>query len=282
MFTISNDFLLPTAVLGAADPEMVCIENALRILNVPFCFAVVDGVRVHGGNAYSPAVTVNQGIREDALFVECAVAGCKRINVADHHRPGDYGYGRDPSEFWEASSIGQVHRFLTEWSAAHPSLGWTTEVLDAAFGENRYVVAASDHCPGAAFAGKCPGVSYEALFTFRATNSAAFNGMTPDEWAAQVVVAIAALQAAPRVETPHGFYVVIEERINLLNHAQLIGSVPMQYRMDGTDRDPRTKVGLMVGDNPALVRHWMESMQGQLVDIYGDPMRGYAGGYLPA
>src|SRR5690606_33702597 len=42
---------------------------------------------------------------EDVCHPELADRTVRRI---DHHRPGDPGYGRPPSEFLEASSIGQV------------------------------------------------------------------------------------------------------------------------------------------------------------------------------
>ena len=116
----------------------------------------------------------------------------------------------------------------------------------------------------------------------RARNSAAFNKQTPEEWMAVVDAAIARLVELP-IATAGGFeYRVSTEDIPLLNHAQLIAGLPVQYIMAGTARDPRTKVGLLGGE-PAMISAWMaEKAAGELVDVYGDAQRGYAGGYLPS
>lgn len=288
MFTISNEFLLPVVVLGAADPEMNAIEVALRYLNVSFYYAGANGVRVHPGNAYAatfaihPEVDGLHGIRVDALFVECEIAGFARINVADHHRPGDYGFGRNPADFWDASSIGQVYNFLKEWGDAHPSLGWSTMVLNDAFGGDRFNIAASDHCPAHAFAGMCPGIDVDYLRRMRARNSASFNKMEPDQWLQAVEAACRILEGLPRVATPAGDYAVAVEEVPFLNHAQLFTNIPVEYRMNGTPRDPRNKVGLLGGTNSELVRYWMDAKASELDGIYGDPSRGYAGGYVKA
>jgi hypothetical protein len=199
----------------------------------------------------------------------------KRGIVVDHHRPGDAGYGASPERFWEASSIGQMYRLLTRGY-------WVdVEVANAAFGEERLLIAASDHCPGHAFQGRCPGVDVAALKAMRARNSASFNKMEPDVWLATVEASIAKLRSFPRGSLAGHTYAIASEDIELGNHAQLIAGIPMQYIMAGTARDPRTKVGLLGGE-PELIAAWMEFKAGSLVDIYGDPARGYCGGYLPS
>lgn len=96
-------------VLGAPDPEMTLIEALLRDHGEEVIHALDDrGERVHPGNAYRcPIPVVPEG--STAYAVECIDVlpeeGWVRI---DHHRPGDPGYGRPPSEFLPASSIGQV------------------------------------------------------------------------------------------------------------------------------------------------------------------------------
>lgn len=302
-------------ILGAIDPEMIAIEAAIRAVYAhyeqdPYVvyagFTGADGVvaRCHGGVAYKGTHLIDEsfvprpivdpsdidgvcGYSDDTPFedqdglipvwIECEVNGGdrKRGIAVDHHRPGDAGYGASPERFWEASSIGQMYRLLTRGY-------WVdVEVANAAFGEERLLIAASDHCPGHAFQGRCPGVDIPALKAMRAANSAAFNKMEPAVWLQTVEASIAKLRSFPRGSLAGHTYAIASEDIELGNHAQLIAGIPMQYIMAGTARDPRTKVGLLGGE-PELIAAWMEFKAGSLVDIYGDPARGYCGGYLPS
>src|SRR5690606_35849929 len=114
-------------ILGAPDPEMQAIETLLRECGEHVAYALDErGERVHAGNAYQAArPPVSDGQYDVVYAVECGgdwfgalnvwspydddggpvLTGCIRI---DHHRPGDPGYGRPPSEFFAASSLGQV------------------------------------------------------------------------------------------------------------------------------------------------------------------------------
>ena len=289
-------------VLGAADPEMQAIELAIEHIcqqlgvraNVQYAaFVGADGTvnRCHGGVAYKAthlldswelicngldsAISTTIPAGRTPIWIECEHVGSVRSgHVIDHHRAGDPGYGLPPSQFWEASSIGQIYALFLE-------NGVDLQLCAAAFGEDRFLIAASDHCPGHAFAGKCPGVDIPALKAMRAANSAAFNKMDPETWIQVVDASIAKLQASPRGELAGHVYAIASEDIALGNHAQLISGLPMEYTMPGSPRDPRVKVGLLGGE-PELVAAWMASKASQLTDIYGDPARGYAGGYLPS
>lgn len=110
-------------ILGAADPEMERIEALLRECGECIVYASRDesGRRVRAAEAYEPYLsmieppggTTWRGSSEPVVYcVECAApAGFTAVDdvrVIDHHRPGDPGYGRPPSEFMTASSIGQV------------------------------------------------------------------------------------------------------------------------------------------------------------------------------
>jgi hypothetical protein len=107
--------------------------------------------------------------------------------------------------------------------------------------------------------------------------------MSVEEWTAIVDSSIAILRALPVATVGGGEYRVSTTDVQLLNHAQLIAGLPVQYIMQGNARDPRTKVGLLGGE-PSMIAAWMaeKAESGELVDIYGDPARGYAGGYIPA
>jgi hypothetical protein len=265
-----------TVILGAGDPEMAAIAAACGKLGIATLQAAVDGVACHPGNAYKANGYELGGILADdyVISVECAVSGLVPDFCADHHREGDRGYGRPPAAYWEASSIGQVFNHLLEG-------GIPLDYLEDAFGPERMLIAASDHCPSHAFMGRCPGIDVSALKEMRARNSASFNKMTVEEWVAVVDSSIDILRALPIAVAGGGEYRVSTTDVPLLNHAQLIAGIPVQYVMSGNARDPRTKVGLLGGE-PEMISAWMaEKSAGELVDVYGDPQRGYAGGYIP-
>lgn len=291
-------------VLGAPDPEMNFIQDSLYRL-FPAAEIYVAGTvdefgvfkRCHPGNAYaataakcelSSSVVPLQAATADTLgtvrglqpvFVECNIplVGWNGNYIMDHHNPGDRGFGGKPEHYWESSSVGQIYNLLHFWGA-HPLK------LERAFqGEKRFLVAASDHCPGHAYRGHCPGIEVEELHLFRAETSAAFNKMTVDQWMEAVDNACCRLRNLMVIQTPHGEYAVAEEEIEMLNQASLILDMPVQYTVSGNARDPRTKTGIL-GGSPELISYWMDyakSIDGlQLVGVYGDPARGYAGGYV--
>jgi hypothetical protein len=130
-------------VLGADDPEMRRIEQCLKENNIRYIFAEKDGVRVHPGNAYEANNTIDFLEEANGVgFIECWVNNITPSYVIDHHRPGDPGHGKPSELYWEASSLGQLHKFL----------GVAPKAGDDA-------LAAMDHCFNAALQGRCPGVS---------------------------------------------------------------------------------------------------------------------------
>lgn len=292
----SSEFFARHAfILGAADPEMTRIEKVLRTFGARVIYAAFEGsdgsvARCHGGVAYkathllegdsvlSPAATVVSYLRDThtPVWVECGIPGASRSPessyVLDHHNPGDPGYGGAPVLYWESSSLGQLWMLLI----GH---GVDPVAAAAAFGEDARLLAASDHCPSHAFQGRCPGVDVAALRSMRRANAAAFQKKALPDFDREVDAAVAALLALPEVVTSAGTYRVSTGDIPQLNHAQLEAGVPVQYTMPGNARDPRTKIGLLGGE-PELIRLWMSSKASELIDIYGDPERGYAGGYL--
>ena len=290
-------------ILGAADPEMEFIKDSLiRFWDNPAIF-IAGTVDEHGifkrcspGNAYlathayceitqsfatiQPAgENLGTVCNKQPVFIECniPVVGWNGNYHVDHHNPGDKGYGGAPEHYWESSSVGQVYNLLMFWGA-HPLK------LERAFlGEKRFLVAASDHCPSHAYQGRCPGIDREAPHLFRAETSAAFNRMSVDEWLEAVDIACCRLRNLAVIQTPHGGYSIAEEEIDMLNQASLILGMAVQYQTVGNARDPRRKMGIL-GGSPELVAHWMEHARDPdglgLVNVYGDPARGYAGGYV--
>jgi hypothetical protein len=151
--------------------------------------------------------------------------------------------------------------------------------------ESFRLTAAGDHCPGAAYAGRCPGVDPERLMAHRATATAAYRKMTVEAVIAEVVAAMAMIRAAQRIFL--GGAEVADLRpgtVPGLPEASLRLGVCVIYEM--VERDGRRKVGLLgagegtpAGPAPAaeFISVWGPA-QG-LTGLYGDPVRGFAGGY---
>lgn len=166
--------------------------------------------------------------------------------------------------------------------------------------------AAADHCLAAAYRGECPGVDPDALMRWRVTSRAAFQGRDPEALLADVERARAAIRSAPEV--------VLESRADMPHtddhdrscsvcsgcardesyardlRGRRVPELPEASAREGTcvvadglpGRDGRIKVICQSG-SPEQIRAFAEiwaPAQG-LTDIYGDPARGFAGGYLP-
>jgi hypothetical protein len=261
------------------------------------------------------------------LRVECDAApgsflartlGQADVVVCDHHRPGDSGFGRPPAEYLPASAIGQVAAALAErlpWPAAvdcalsvgHPG-GWVLVdgdqdyaglvwVLGRADGStvvppnDLLLLAASDHCPAAAYRGRCPGVDPDQLRDWRARTRAAFQRRSMEAVLADVESACAAILEAPgvRLASSRSGHCGCDVRdlrgryVPELPEASLRLGLPVL--VDGLPGPDGRKKVVLVGDEDgdavrAFLGDWAAG-QG-LTDLYGDPARGFAGGYLPA
>ena len=257
-------------VLGAADPEMARIEKVLHDIGAGFTYATVNEVRCHPGNAYKADQMHTHNM---IVWVECGSAemACPHIRI-DHHNEGDNGFSMGPENFWEGSSLGQLYRLLLANGAAQ-------SVLDSLFGEDKYLVAASDHCPAAAYKGLCPGVDKWELAAYRARRNAEYLKVSVEEYISVLHDSIAIAEKLPVKELGGEVYYVANEPIDYLNEVSLRLGITVEYVMPGSQRDPRVKVGLL-GGSPSLTAAWMEHKKDSLVGIYGSPTRGYAGGYL--
>jgi len=268
-------------VLGAGDPEMEAIEKLLRDRGERVAYATLrrrPGTRVHPAAAYGDDAVVEPRATRDAgevVLVECApelsVLGQVRVSVVDHHRPGDPGFGRVPAEYWRASSIGQVWRIL-HGSEPPPS-------------ELRYV-AAADHCLRAAYAGECPGVDPDKLARWRAVSRAAFQRRTVDEIEADVSAAMQALREAPEIEIwldDQGPPVVLAD----MRGEEVVRELPEAAARLGAGytsgplASPDGRLKFTCAGTPLQCHAWLQWTGETLEDLYGDPMRGFVGGYLP-
>ena len=273
-------------VFGAPDPEAATAENLAYEAGCRVYYAAVNGQQVHPGNAYRATGIIRPAGQDIAPFTgletlilfECdgSFSQPGAIKV-DHHRPGDVGFGRPPAEYWEASSIGQLWlilramRILPEWRKEADEI------------HRLKIIAAADHCLRAAYAGECPGVEPDDLLAFRAASRAAFQRRSPEEVQADVEATTEALRMGPLEYLGNGYtardmrrdppWPELPEAAARLGESYIAGPIP--------DRSGRAKI--TCSGVPAVVRVFMDEWApGEgLQDIYGDPARGFAGGYLP-
>jgi hypothetical protein len=139
------------------------------------------------------------------------------------------------------------------------------------------LTAAADHCLESAYRGRCPGVDPDALMRWRAESRAAFQRRPVEAVLADIEAARQRLRAACAASTSLPYADLRGESIPELPEAAAREGIP--FLADQTDRSGRRKVVLMAAP-PDLVRRFLsgEIVPG-LVDYYGDPARGFAGGY---
>jgi hypothetical protein len=108
-----------TVIFGGADYEEAAARQVAREAELLTATATLDGGKVHAGNAYQANgfEMDAEGVEpsEKVIIFECTpkIAGDLLITLqADHHNPGDTGYGVGPENFWEASSLGQLCKYL--------------------------------------------------------------------------------------------------------------------------------------------------------------------------
>lgn len=285
---------------------------------------------------------------QEIVLVECDFGGIADPDdqrptlaaVCDHHRAGDPGYGRPPAEFLPASSLGQVIALLAKRGALPADwrrLPWMVEAQAApgtwsppgtppgaddpdwwiGLGDEiaqipqvMVLTAAGDHCPGAAYAGRCPGVDPDALLKHRVVQRAAFQRRPVEAVLADIEATSARIAVAPRLRL--GDVDVVDMRPGrgvpcavhktgacdgrqsacyadspelpeaaLRLHVAVLG-VPRP----GAAAAGRQKVtlggageGTVAGTAPveAFLGGW--AAEDGLMDLYGDPARGFAGGY---
>ncbi len=311
-------------VLGASDPEMARIEEVLRARGEAVVHATRGGARVRAGDAYRADMAPIEA--EAVVLVECGGETLDRCSVCrdrasgrgdglglsdrgtwgglgpcgdchawpsggvagprrcDHHAPGDVGYGLGPEHYLRASSLGQVLALLG-LPATH---------------EDR-LIAAADHCLGAAYRGECLGVYPDQLLADRVRRQAAFRGV--DEMVVRIeiqrareaiaeapMVQIAGVEDAPHTDD-HGWkmsvcdgcrdYPILVHDLRgryvpgLVEAAAVTGAEYVSGPLPGE----RTKY--TVSGRPETVRAWLARAERDgMHDTYGDPARGFAGGYV--
>jgi len=302
--TITNTVTNTVWLLGASDPEMERIEALLMQTKCHFVYATANGRRVHPGNAYrADHPVIPEG--STVYAVECGWEGeTADVFHIDHHRPGDLGFGRPPAEFLPASSIGQVHATLAR--LANPEYEdagefilsgqvWSVRMreTDKIVGKFRLLsllplyedalAAAADHCLGAAYRGECPGINPDVLMRWRAASRAKFQGRPMSEVLADVAAAGRLLAQARVIELAPDIYVKdMRASVPIRELPEAATRLGIPY-VSGPLVGPDGRKKFTVSGFPVTVRAFLDvwAPEEGLVDLYGDPDRGFAGGYAP-
>lgn len=251
-------------VLGAGDPEMSAIEKICKNKNHTTLHATAQGRRVHPGNAYkADPITIENRAKYIVIWVECRSASLQSNDIIiDHHALGDPGFGYLAENYWLGSSLGQ-----------------TCQLLGVAPTEKLNIIAAADHCLGHAYQGLCPGVEPRQLRTWRAESRAAFQGISVLKIMEEIESGIKTIAEMPTtIINGHtfidsrGFYIK-----EFSEASAILGKAAMYDLRD--KKSGRLKVGVLNGTHQEIAA-WMDWSKSFLNDCYGDPHRGYAGGYM--
>ena len=246
-------------ILGAPDHEMREIERVLLINGIPYSFATTRGRIVQSHEAYKASGTTTLvPTNTDIIFVECAVMGLTPVYRIDHHNEGDPGFGKLPHEYLEGSSLGQVLDYLG---------------IEAT--QEQRIIAAADHCLAHAYQGRCPGVTPAELSAWRIRSRATARGLSEAELVSQIATATEALRQAPTIVV-EGMQVAWFDNVPPeVSEASARVGVPFAFIRK--ESDGRVKSGIRSA--PArVVEAWIRTCG--LKGIYGDPQRGFAGGYF--
>ena len=237
----------------------------------------------------------------------------------DHHRPGDYGYGVAPRNAVRASSLGQTisrlaagcHPFST-WAEVIDDVfvedytdgpgrilaydeGVCVRTLDADTGKLVWrripnvlaATAAGDHCLAAAYAGQCRGVSVDELRMVRTVAKANFLKIGIGEMLGRLTEARRILSHAPIIKI--GDYDVVDLRGKFVAELPEVacqrGCAYIAEAPPDKARPNDRKIvlgGCGEGTHPGKgpVEAFLAGAIPELVDLYGDPVRGFAGGYI--
>lgn len=142
------------------------------------------------------------------------------------------------------------------------------------------LAAAADHCLGAAYRGECPGVDPDDLMRWRAESRAHFQKRPVEEVLADVERARVALLEAPVIDGSARGVSVRDMR------GERVAELPEAATRDGEayiagpllTPDGRTKY--TCSGPLQVIQDFLDGLLvPNLVDTYGDPTRGFAGGY---
>jgi|AntAceMinimDraft_6_1070360.scaffolds.fasta_scaffold09979_1 hypothetical protein len=242
--------------------------------------ATQDGKKVSAFNAYRADGYVLESGKVSSetrvIIFECSPAAAGDLKVVahcDHHNPGDHGYTMGPEKFWEASSLGQLSNIL--------GVNATPELE---------MVAAGDHCPADAYAGRCAGIDPAEFLDFRIASKVAFYATNPstanraDVEKIQTAIKVAKVKLA-EANLVNGVCDLRDAGIiPELPEAALCSGKAYMAGIRDTDRQkiPTGNLKFVLGGHttPETVIRFMEwgnSLPNKVANAYGNPTRGFAG-----
>lgn len=267
-------------IFGGQDVEEQAARRVAVAAGAATATATMDGNPVAAFNAYrANGYVLNSGEvspETKAIIFETSADAAGDLEVlafCDHHNPGDTGYGMGPEKFWQGSALGQLCSVL--------GVEKTPELV---------LVAAGDHCPVDAYAGKCPGIDVDQFFEFRISSKIDFYKSVPKLSAkadkTKIVAAINAaksiLDSAEEVDglcdlRGHGMIDELPEAAMIMGKAYM-AAIPDSDR----ERNPtgNTKIVLGGATTPEAVKRfmgWANTLKNRVADAYGNPTRGFAG-----
>lgn len=228
--------------------------------------------------------------------------------LAIHHPGCEWATDvNDPSKWWDSGQDQEFDekcgRMVSRWPTGHIDTDddnrWVVAVSSGTNDEDDGLVlvipdelvmtAASDHCLEAAYRGRCPGVRPDDLMKWRLAVRARHQGKSEDELTLAVYAAFKSLQTAPLFDVTQGRTPGHAVLIRDLRNQPTIPELPeAACRMGGSCymacvrdvKDGRRKIVCQAG-TPEEISSWMSWAEREgLREIYGDPARGFAGGYI--
>ncbi len=270
-------------LLGAKDPEMDRIVEVLESQGQSFDFATKNGERVTPATAYAADAPAADNY-DKIVYIECRpISEPKGIisKIIDHHREGDPGYNKGPSQYWEASSLGQLFDQL--------KLTPTRQDL---------VFAAMDHCFPAAMRGECPDytkegsyITKEEVFELKVAEIAEGSNTDKDYIKQRVKHFEEILESSATPTVIIGSQPVKDMRAKYLGEGYSLDLLTAQIAvalsgkaalLSSSDPKSTSKKYTIYGNvNPNTITAFKEEWAPEqgLKDIYGVPHRGYAGAY---
>lgn len=263
----------------------------------------------NGGQLSIPYVTVE--CRVDSLH------GCEPLARIDHHRPGRFLEGSSIGQIlsllaadqeipWdtggkmlfcpeycgqntldlEAGEFGveKLFRRTPDNPFANiPYHVWWVglgRVHGRSFGcyvpDHIVLTAAADHCLAAAYRGECPGVDPDALMKWRAEGRAAFQQRSVEDILADIE------SAQEKLITALGDGKWADMRGE---HVPELPEAACRLGVDyvaGPLECPDGRKKIVASGNKQFVQDFLDGkIDSNLTNYYGDPVRGFAGGYLP-
>jgi len=165
------------------------------------------------------------------------------------------------------------------------------------------MAAAADHCLGAAYRGECPGVDPDQLMDWRVNNRANFQGRSAEDVMIDVEETRAVLHDAWEIAknlSSSEKEIIKTHRTTLIETgtrwsvpvADMRREPPWPELPEAATRDgipyisgplntPDDRQKFTCSGNEEVIKAFMDDNPLGLVDLYGDPARGFAGGYKP-